>query len=58
MSGTGDDRFARELGPVQEKQQGNGDVGQPAETDGDLAAGGQQTGDNDHTDQGQGEVIG
>ncbi|MNF67082.1 hypothetical protein D3C84_488880 [compost metagenome] len=58
VAGAGDDRLPRELGPVQEKQQGYSDVGQPAEADGDLTAGRQQTGENDHTYQRQGEVIG
>ncbi|MNN04105.1 hypothetical protein D3C81_1168220 [compost metagenome] len=58
VPGTGDDRLAGQLGAMQEKQQRDGDVGQPAKTDRDLAAGRQQAGERDHADQGQGEVVG
>ncbi|MNE20829.1 hypothetical protein D3C80_1139700 [compost metagenome] len=58
VPGTGNDRLAGQLGAMQEKQQRDGDVGQPAKTDRDLAAGGQQAGERDHADQGQGEVVG
>ena len=42
VAGTGDDSLARQLGAVQEKQQRDGQVGDPAERHGGLAAGGQQ----------------
>jgi hypothetical protein len=58
MPGTGDDRLARQLGAMQKKQQGDGDVGQPPEAHRDLTADGQHTGEQYDADQGQGEVVG
>ena len=58
MAGTGNDRLTGQFGPMQEKQQGNRTIGQPAKADRDLAADGQQAGQKHHADQGQGEVVG
>jgi hypothetical protein len=44
VTGTGDDRLARQLGAMQEEQQADGQVGQPAEHHRALAGTGQHGG--------------
>ncbi|MNM92318.1 hypothetical protein D3C81_1046460 [compost metagenome] len=58
MGGAGDDGLPRQLGAVEEEQQGDAGVGDPAESCRHLALAGEQGGDGHGGDQGQGEVVG
>ncbi|MNG26622.1 hypothetical protein D3C84_1116350 [compost metagenome] len=58
MAGAGDHGFAGQFGAVQEEEQSDGDVGDPAESHCDLALGGQQGGGGHDGDQRQGEIVG
>ncbi|MCY1187660.1 hypothetical protein D9M73_286670 [compost metagenome] len=58
MAGACEHGIARQLGAMQEEQQGDGNVGDPLEGGGHLALGGQQGGGCDYGEQGQGEVVG
>ncbi|MOA19140.1 hypothetical protein D3C78_1394990 [compost metagenome] len=53
----GDDRFAGQLGAMEEEQQSDGEVGDPVEDGGHLALGGQQAGDRNDGDQRKGEIV-
>ncbi len=57
VPGTGDDRLARQLGAVQEKQQADGQVGQPAKVHRAVARARQYGGNQYHPEQGQGEIV-
>ncbi|MNM92697.1 hypothetical protein D3C81_1050400 [compost metagenome] len=57
VPGTGRHRLTRQLGPVQEEQQADGQVGQPTEQHRPIAFTGQQGGQQNHPEQGQGEIV-
>ena len=57
MPGAGNDRLTRQLGAMQEEQQADGQVGEPAEIHRTVARARQHGGDQDHPEQGQGEII-
>ena len=57
MPGAGDDRLARQLGTMQEEQQADGQVGQPAKIHRTIARARQDGGDQNHPKQSQGEIV-
>ncbi|MNE14907.1 hypothetical protein D3C80_1078020 [compost metagenome] len=57
VPGTGNDGFTGQFGAMQEEQQADGQVGQPAEIHRAIARARQYGGDEYHTEQGQGEIV-
>jgi len=57
VAGTGEDRFARQLGAVHEEQQRDGSCRQPLEEHRAAPFAGKQRGNGNHGEQGQGEVV-
>ncbi|MNF10525.1 hypothetical protein D3C80_2114930 [compost metagenome] len=57
MAGPGRHCLAGQFGAVQEKQQTDGQVGQPTEQHRTAAFARQQGGNQNHPEQGQGEIV-
>jgi len=54
----GDHGLRRQLGAVQEEQQGDGQVGEDIRRHGRVAAHGQHAGQHDQADEDQSEIVG